>query len=290
MYQQCINSPNAVANTYKMSNCYIFDNTAGQDKCIVCNAGYYLTMDFSCEQITIKNCSSFTPPIYVDTSAVSPLNSLIAHRLAQTTGLGCQSCGANYQLVNMSNTGTATDHSLDVCGVSSYVQTTSFNTYATMKYCTQFGKNPNSDVVGCFACSSGYVPKSDFTQCLVNTNIPNCALATDTTNCLTCNSGYSLYLSGGNLTCGNSSTFVITNCSTHFSNANTTVTNYNLVQDGSTIPNPLTGQLSTTKFLCTQCSNQYYLQTNGTAPANYQLCTLGTITNCLTYKSQYRCS
>lgn len=29
MYTSCINTPNTVANAYRMTNCYIFDNTAG---------------------------------------------------------------------------------------------------------------------------------------------------------------------------------------------------------------------------------------------------------------------
>lgn len=146
--------------------------------------------------------------------------------LAQSNGAGCQTCTTGYQLVNMLNSGTASDHSLDICGVSNYVQTTAFNTDNALKYCTQFGKKTGAEVIGCFACKTGYVVKSDKSGCLVNTAIPNCALADAADNCLTCNSGYNLYLSSGKQQCGNASTFTIVNCNTHFSNSDTTVTDY----------------------------------------------------------------
>ena len=57
----------------------------------------------------------------------------------------------------MNNTGTATDHSLDMCGVSNYVNTLDFDTNNSLANYIQFGKKTADDNIGCFACKTGYV-------------------------------------------------------------------------------------------------------------------------------------
>lgn len=136
----------------------------------------------------------------------------------------------------MLNSGTAADHYMDVCGVSNYVLTTNFNTNNTLKYCNKFGKGVGSDAIVCYGCQTGYVLKSDNSACLVNTNILNCTVATSATQCLTCASGYSLIKDGTpNPICSNTSSYLVTNCNTHFSDANTTLVTDALTTQDTTV-------------------------------------------------------
>ena len=253
-------------------NCFIltstgFSNTANNNVCDTCMAGYFLNADNVCETYRVPNQSTsassfvnawFAYKIYagtstftVPTAAVDLVNVRKHYLLSwRQTQYGVSACSSGWIQA------PANPWAPRVCVLSSYVynNTGSFpTTTAFINNCVRYNLTMVTNKNVCGGCNTGYIPTIDGLLCVTNTGLPNCFFAQTGSNSGLCYQ-----------------------CATNFYNVNgqcvsTTIGNC------ATYVNTLWSFSTPGTLQCATCLSGFYLSND------FLSCTAGNVINCIAY-------
>jgi len=243
-----------------------FSNTANNNVCDTCMAGYFLNADSVCEVYKVPNQSTsngifvnawFSARLYTGTTLAVPATAvdlvfvrkhyLLSHRQLQYGVTGCSSGWIQ---------APANTWAPRVCVWSSFIYNNTGSYPATSVFINNCVKYNLTQVLSrnvCGGCNTGYIPTIDGVTCASNTGLPNCVFSQTGTNtglCYQCSPNY--YNVNGQ--CVSTS---IPNCATYVN----TIWSF-------TTPGTLQ---------CATCLNGFFLSND------FLSCTAGNVINCISY-------
>jgi hypothetical protein len=260
-----------------VENCYKLNADLA---CILCNKGYMMSADGTCDRISAYKCSDngfYTVP--------DDINDMISHH---TEGIGCQKCENKFVLLSFKKP-------QQICVRNKFIEQKGSGEFVSkifMPNCDFFGLT-DSKVV-CKKCKAGFVAQANGRACISETIFPNCkTISNGATTCSVCIDQF--YYDSSVSSCVKGS---INNCVVYQNKNNcaTCLPGYLAtgVAGGRTLCfsteslncasiDPILGALGTLK--CQSCNPGYFMTTNSTY-GSFPLKTclkVPEIPNCMTY-------
>lgn len=159
---QCVAA--TVENCYKVSD----DN-----KCVLCNEGYLMSVDGTCDRVPAYKCS--------DSGFYTVPDDLAEAMRHHTDGIGCQKCENKFVLVNFKK-------AQQICVRNKFIEVKSAGDVVSKIFvnnCDFYGIADS--VVICRKCKTGFVPQANGRACIADTIFPNCkVISNGATTCSTC--------------------------------------------------------------------------------------------------------